>query len=129
MEKRNYPAERKEAPQWECPMCNKVMSVRGKAGHLDKVHGRGKTLREHAPLPPAYHSLTQKKRSLSRSDVRNLVSNILYLIINATRNNNPIEIRKAMFQCEYIIRELEINFNCTLEVALKKFPVEKSTHQ
>jgi hypothetical protein len=122
MEKRNYPIERKQAPTWQCPVCNKIMSSRGRTGHLEKAHSRGKPPKEHDPFPAWPRALVQKRRPLSRSDVRNLISNVTHILVETTRTPNIVAIRKGLFQCEYLIRELEINANCTLEEAFKKFP-------
>lgn len=125
-EKRKYPIERKEAPAWECPICHKIMSSRGKPGHLEKVHGRGIPLKEHNPLPNFIRPLTKKKRPLSRSDVRNLIDNVVGILVDTTRTANINLIREGMFQCEYLIRELEINAGCTLEEAWGRFPIPKN---
>ncbi len=125
MEKRNYPIERKLAPTWQCPVCDKVMSSRGRSGHLEKVHGRGKPLKEHDPFPKLPRALAQKRRPLSRNDVRNLIANITRIMIETTRTPNILEIRKGLFYCEYLIRELEINANCTIEEAWRAFPIER----
>lgn len=125
MEKRNYPIERKLAPTWQCPLCNKIMSSRGRPGHLEKVHGQGMPPKEHDPFPGIPRPLIRKKRPLSRSDVRNLITNITRVLIHATSSPNILNIRKGLRQSEYLIRELEINANCTLEEAWKTFPIER----
>lgn len=125
MEKRNYPIERKQAPMWECPVCHKIMSSRGKPGHLEKHHGRGKPLKEHDPYPEIPRALLPKKRPLSRSDVRNLISNVMTIIFDSTRTPDIVQLRSSLFQCEYLIRELEINASCSLEEAWAKFPITR----
>lgn len=122
MEKRNYPAERKQAPDWECPICSKTMSMRGKSGHLEKVHGQGYPIQDHNPIPTDKRPIVPKKRPLAKDDVRKLISNINYLYRN-TFNSSSIRIRRqGMQNCEYVFRQFEIMFNCTPEAALKKFP-------
>lgn len=122
MEKRKYPAARKQAPDWECPICSKTMSVRGKAGHMEKVHGQGYPIKEHNPLPADKRPIVPKRRPLAKADVRKLISNINYLYKNKFNSSSITERRQGMQNCEYVFRQFEIMFNCTPEAALEKFP-------
>lgn len=121
MAKRNYPSKRKPAATWECPICKKTMNVRGKSGHLKLIHEQVQLSREHDPLPGIPRKMAPKRRPLAKADVRNLLSNIRYLTAREIPND-LLSKRKIYLQCEYTIRELEIQFQCTLEDALKKFP-------
>lgn len=121
MEKRNYPSKRKPANTWECPICKKVINIRGKSGHLKLVHDKTPLHKKHDPFPLIERKIVLKRRPLAKADVRNLLSNINYLTSREIPND-ILSKRKTYLQCEYLIRELEIQFNCTLEDALKKFP-------
>ncbi|OFY84670.1 MAG: hypothetical protein A3F72_16000 [Bacteroidetes bacterium RIFCSPLOWO2_12_FULL_35_15] len=121
MEKRNYPSKRKSAGMWECPICNKSLNIRGKSGHLKLVHNQTIPPKEHDPLSTLKRNIAPKKRPLAKADVRNLLSNIKYLT-SYEKPNDLLSKRKTYLQCEFLIRELEINFRCTLEDALNKFP-------
>ncbi len=121
MATRNYPSKRKAAGMWECPICKKIMNIRGKSGHLKLVHEQVQLPRKHDPFPVIERKMVPKRRPLAKADVRNLLSNIQYLISKEIPND-LLSKRKTYLQCEFLIRELEINFKCTLEDAMNKFP-------
>lgn len=125
MEKRNYPIERKLAPTWQCPICDKIMSSRGKPGHMEKVHGRGKLLKEHDPYPDLPKNPRLENQLLIKEDVRSLANRVINVLHNNAGLPSIVSLRKAMFQCEYVIREFEIDTNCTLEDAWAAFPIKK----
>lgn len=120
MTKRNYPSKRKPAAAWECPICVKIMNIRGKSGHLKLVHEQVQPS-SNDPFPMIERKMIPKQRPLAKADVRNLLSNIKYLTSREIPND-LLSKRKIYLQCEYLIRELEIQFMCKLEEALKKFP-------
>ena len=126
MKKRNYPVERKLAPIWECPLCFKTMSARGKIGHMERVHGKGLPLKEHNPLFFDRRLIVPKSRPLARADVRKLIDNINYLFLNYINSKSIVLKRKGMQHSEYIFRQFEILFNCTPGEAIDKFPELKS---
>ena len=121
MAKKNYPSKRKPAPSWECPICMKVMNIRGKIGHLKLVHERHLPTQENNPFPFMKRNITPKRRPLARADVRKLHSNIK-IITSQEKPNDFLSKRETYLKCEFLIRELEIEFNCTLKDALNKFP-------
>ena len=121
MANKKYPAKRKPALVWECPICKKSMSVRGKVGHLELIHGKKLPPKENDPFPLIKRKIVLKKRPLAKADVRNLLSNIKFLV-SLEKPNNLLSKRKVYLQCEYLVRELEIQFDCTLKEALNKFP-------
>lgn len=124
MTKKNYPTKRQPASMWECPICGKTINIRGKSGHLKLVHNQTLPPKEHDPFPFIKRKIVPKKRPLSKADVRNLISNINHLL-SKEKPNDLLSKRKTYLQCEFLIRELEINSQCTLEDALKKFPEAK----
>ena len=121
MAKKNYPSKRKPAATWECPICKKVINIRGKSGHLKLVHEQFLLSKKHDPFAIIERKIVPKRRPLAKADVRNLLSNIKYLISNEIPND-LLNKRETYLKCEFIIRELEIQFNCTLKDALNKFP-------
>lgn len=121
MATRNYPSKRKPAGTWECPICKKTINIRGKSGHLKLVHDRAPVSKKYDPFPIVERKMAIKRRPIAKADVRTLLSNIRYLTSKET-SNDILNKRKTYLQCEYLIRELEIKFQCTLEDALKKFP-------
>ena len=123
---RNYPSMRKPALLWECPFCKKNMSIRGKSGHLKLVHADSILPEEHNPAPYINRKIEPKKRPLAKADVRNLLSDIQFLTSHEN-SNDLLSKRKIYLQCEFLIRELEIKFKCTLEDALQKFPELRKT--
>ncbi len=118
---RNYPHTRKPAVLWECPFCKKSMSIRGRSGHLKIVHADSILPQEYNPAPLINRKIEPKKRPLARADVRNLIYDIQFLT-SQEKPNDLLSKRKIYLQCEFLIRELEIKFQCTLEEALLKFP-------
>lgn len=121
MTKRNYPSKRKPAVKWECPFCKKSMSIRGKSGHLNLVHAKFLLSEKHNPIPYIKRKIEPKKRPLSKADVRNLFDDIK-ILTSREKSNDLLSKREIYLQCEFLIREVEIKFQCTLEDALKKFP-------
>lgn len=125
MEQRNYPTERKLAPTWQCPLCNKIMSSRGKSGHLEKVHGRGRLLKQHDPYPDLPKELKEENQPLLKMDVHSIITRVIKVLVDNAHLPNIVSLRNAMFQCEYLIRGFEINTNCTIEEAWAAFPINK----
>lgn len=126
MATRNYPNTRKLAGLWECPFCKKNMSIRGRSGHLKIVHADSILPQEHNPAPFINRKIEPKKRLLARADVRNLIYDIQFLN-SQEKPTDLLNKRKIYLQCEFLIRELEIKFKCTLEEALLKFPELRNT--
>jgi len=120
MAKKNYPSKRKPAVKWECPFCKKSMSIRGKSGHLNLVHAQSLLPKENNPAPFIKRDILPKKRPLARADIRNLLDDIK-ILTSREKPNDLLSKRKTYLQCEFLIREMEIKFQCTLEDALKKF--------
>ena len=121
MAKRNYPSKRRPAGVWECPFCKKQMSIRGKSGHLKLFHSQSLLPKEHDPAPFIKREIIPQKRPLAKADVRNLLADI-QILTSREKPNDLLSKREIYLQCEFLIRELEIKFQCTLEEALKKFP-------
>lgn len=121
MATRNYPNTRKPAGLWECPFCKKNMSIRGRSGHLKFVHEQFLHSKEHDPFPTVERNIAPHGEPLEETDVKNLLFN-LKLIAAKEIPKDLLSKRKTYLKCEYYIREFEINFMCTLEQALKKFP-------
>ena len=120
-QKRNYPIERKQAPTWECPICHKVISARGNTGHLEKVHDRGLPPKEFDPYPLTVRAEPPNGRPVAPGDITALVKNVC-LVYSQTVSKYSLSGRRRVYrQYEYLCREFEINFNCTLEEALNKY--------
>jgi len=97
------------------------MSARGKTGHLDKVHGQGLPPLENNPFLSINRPLILEKRPLEKEDIEELIVNIND-IGNRKHFRSITGRRKAFLEMEYLCRELEIRFDCTLKQALQKFP-------
>lgn len=121
MEKRNYPIDRKPGPTWECPICNKIMSSRGKTGHLEKVHDRGLLPKEFDPFPLTVRAELPNGRPVTSGDIVALLQNMSAVYSQTVSKYSLTGRRKVYRQYEFLCREFEINFNCTLEEALAKF--------
>lgn len=121
MAKKNYPSKRKPAGTWECPFCKKNINIRGKSGHLKLVHAQSLLPKENNPAPFIKRQIVPKKRPLSKADVRTLLADI-QILLSREKPNDLLSKREIYLQCEFLIREVEIKFQCKLEDALKKFP-------
>lgn len=99
----------------------KSMSARGKKGHLEKVHGRGLPMKENSPRI-CIDRIVRKRRPLAKADVRVLMTYIDVLLSLCNETRNLVEKRRRILQCEYLMRELEVKFGCTLEEVVEKFP-------
>lgn len=121
MATKNYPSKRKFAGMWECPICKKSINIRGKSGHLKFVHEQFLLSKKHDPFPTIERKIAPHGVPLEEADVKNLLFN-LKLITARETSNDLLSKRKTYLKCEFYIREFEINFMCTLEDALKKFP-------
>lgn len=121
MAKRNYPSKRKSAATWKCPICMKTMNIRGKSGHLKFVHEQFLLSKKHDPFPTTERPIFPYGIPFEEADVKNLLFN-LKLIALREIPNDLLSKRKIYLRMEYYIREFEINYTCTLEEVLKKFP-------
>ena len=125
MTNRNYPSKREPAGTWKCPICKKIISIRGKSGHLKLAHAYSVPEKEHSLSPLSKKKTGSEKRPLKKEDVENLITNFHFLMRARVRPNDLLSKRKAYLEFEILVRQLENKFQCTLEEALKKFPEVK----